>query len=79
MKTAFQQPRKTLSKNLTSAHLKPQIQAAFEQLDLGANLRPHELSTTDYHRLFHILQKGSQHGSDNPTRGPREGAPNQQP
>ena len=55
LKLAFTQPRKTLSKNLSSFYAKADILSALETLNLKASIRPHETTTSDYHQLYNIL------------------------
>ena len=57
LKAAFTQPRKTLSKNLSSRYEKEQVRTALEQLGLVPTIRPHQVATTDYHQLFKILEQ----------------------
>jgi 16S rRNA (adenine1518-N6/adenine1519-N6)-dimethyltransferase len=55
LRIAFTQPRKTLMKNLTSHYDKQKVQSAFEQLELSASIRPHQVSTHDYHQLYSMI------------------------
>ncbi len=55
LKIAFTQPRKTLMKNLTSRYDKEAVQAAFTQLDLSLTIRPHQVTTDDYHQLYTMI------------------------
>ena len=57
LRAAFTQPRKTLSKNLSSRYEKEQVRTALEQLGLVPTIRPHQVATTDYHQLFELLEK----------------------
>ena len=52
LKVAFAQPRKTLIKNLSSRFDKQKLLEIFEELKLSVTIRPHQLSTTDYHQLY---------------------------
>ncbi|MBU0632924.1 16S rRNA (adenine(1518)-N(6)/adenine(1519)-N(6))-dimethyltransferase RsmA [bacterium] len=52
LKVAFAQPRKTLLKNLSSCYEKQKLSEIFEELKLSVTIRPHQLSTTDYHQLY---------------------------
>jgi len=52
LKTAFAQPRKTLLKNLSSRYGKEEVQAALSSRGYSASIRPHQVSTTDYHQLY---------------------------
>ncbi|MCL4431274.1 MAG: 16S rRNA (adenine(1518)-N(6)/adenine(1519)-N(6))-dimethyltransferase RsmA [Epsilonproteobacteria bacterium] len=56
LRVAFTQPRKTLYKNLTARYDGTVITQAFETLDLERTIRPHQLSTSDFHRLYALLQ-----------------------
>jgi 16S rRNA (adenine1518-N6/adenine1519-N6)-dimethyltransferase len=56
LRSAFTQPRKTLHKNLTSRYGVAEIESAFCTLELERTLRPHQLSTLDFHRLYSILK-----------------------
>jgi 16S rRNA (adenine1518-N6/adenine1519-N6)-dimethyltransferase len=56
LKAAFTQPRKTLQKNLSARYDKERVRAALEQLELSASIRPHQVATTDYHQLYHLLE-----------------------
>lgn len=56
LRVAFTQPRKTLHKNLTARYDGTVITQAFETLELERNIRPHQLSTSDFHRLYALLQ-----------------------
>ncbi len=55
LRVAFSQPRKTLMKNLSSEYEKPKLIDAFDALELTLTIRPHQLSTKDYHQLYKIL------------------------
>ena len=52
LRVAFSQPRKTLMKNLSSKYEKSKLQEAYEELDLTQTIRPHQVSTSDYHQLY---------------------------
>ncbi len=56
LKIAFSQPRKKLSKNLTSAFSKDIVNALFSKLELDSNLRPHEAETSLYHHIYNELK-----------------------
>ena len=56
LKVAFTQPRKTLSKNLSSRYDKASVKAAIEQLELSASVRPHQVATAQYHQLFRLIK-----------------------
>ncbi|QOP46653.1 16S rRNA (adenine(1518)-N(6)/adenine(1519)-N(6))-dimethyltransferase RsmA [Sulfurimonas paralvinellae] len=55
LRVAFTQPRKTLMKNLSSKYEKVTLQEAFEKLGLTLTIRPHQVSTKDYHQLYKII------------------------
>ncbi len=55
LKTAFAQPRKTLMKNLTSRYDKACVLKAFETLKLPLTIRPHQITTDDYHQLYTMI------------------------
>jgi 16S rRNA (adenine1518-N6/adenine1519-N6)-dimethyltransferase len=57
LKTAFTQPRKTLVKNLSLTYDKSLIQETLDKLGLALNIRPHQLTTNDYHQLYKLLTK----------------------
>ena len=52
LRVAFSQPRKTLMKNLSSKYEKSTLQKAYEELELIQTIRPHQVSTSDYHQLY---------------------------
>ena len=52
LRVAFSQPRKTLMKNLSSMYEKSELLLAFEALELIQTIRPHQVSTDDYHQLY---------------------------
>ena len=56
LKIAFAQPRKKLSKNLSTAFSKDVVNALFSQLELDSNLRPHEAVTSIYHHIYNELK-----------------------
>ncbi len=56
LRVAFTQPRKTLMKNLSSKFEKAKLQKAFEELDLTLTIRPHQVTTQDYHQLYKKLK-----------------------
>jgi len=55
LKTAFSQPRKKLSKNLSARYPKEEIARYFSILGLRESLRPHEAETSIYHQLYTAL------------------------
>ncbi len=52
LRVAFMQPRKTLMKNLSSKYDKSVLQEAFSSLELMQTIRPHQVSTSDFHQLY---------------------------
>ena len=52
LRVAFTQPRKTLMKNLSSKYEKTELQEAFDSLEFAHNVRPHQVSTSDFHQLY---------------------------
>jgi len=52
LRVAFKQPRKTLMKNLSVVYDKEILQKAFEELRFTLTIRPHQISTHDYHQLY---------------------------
>jgi len=52
LKAAFSAPRKTLLKNLQKTYSKDNILKFYELKNLSNTIRPHQLSTSDYHLLF---------------------------
>ncbi|WP_324171751.1 16S rRNA (adenine(1518)-N(6)/adenine(1519)-N(6))-dimethyltransferase RsmA [Sulfurimonas sp.] len=52
LRVAFKQPRKTLMKNLSAVYKKENIQKALNELELTLTIRPHQISTHDYHQLY---------------------------
>ena len=55
LRVAFAQPRKTLYKNLSSRYDGTVLSQAYEALGLDRSVRPHQLDTSDYHRLYTLL------------------------
>ena len=55
LRVAFKQPRKTLMKNLSVTYDKEKLQEVFKELELIQTIRPHQLSTSDYHQLYKKL------------------------
>ena len=52
LRVAFKQPRKTLMKNLSVTYDKEMLQEVFNELEFTQTIRPHQLSTSDYHQLY---------------------------
>jgi len=61
LRVAFKQPRKTLMKNLSSTYEKTELLEAYEELGFIQTIRPHQVSTSDYHQLYKKI-KGSLDG-----------------
>jgi 16S rRNA (adenine1518-N6/adenine1519-N6)-dimethyltransferase len=53
---AFQQPRKTLFKNLSTTYSKEELRKIFEERKLNLSLRPHQVTTIDYHQIYKNLR-----------------------
>jgi len=64
LKIAFKQPRKKLSKNLSTHYPKDKIEALFLELGINSNLRPHEVETFIYHHLYKELNKDKINGRE---------------
>ena len=58
LKVCFVQPRKKLSKNLSSIIEKSKISAIFEELNLNDNLRPHEVNASLYSQMYTKVKNG---------------------
>ena len=58
LKACFVQPRKKLSKNLSSLISKDLISKYYEELDLNDNIRPHEVSSSLYSQLYTKVKDG---------------------
>jgi len=56
LKGAFSAPRKTLLKNLSSNFNKEKLITLFNELNLHATIRPHEVNTETYQRLHHSIK-----------------------
>lgn len=52
LRVAFKQPRKTLMKNLSVIYDKEMLQEVFNELEFTLTIRPHQVSTSDYHQLY---------------------------
>ncbi|MCK4736979.1 MAG: 16S rRNA (adenine(1518)-N(6)/adenine(1519)-N(6))-dimethyltransferase RsmA [Sulfurimonas sp.] len=52
LRVAFKQPRKTLMKNLSATYDKEKLQELFKELEFALTIRPHQLSTDNYHQLY---------------------------
>ena len=62
LKVAFKAPRKTLLKNLSSQYNKTVLNTIFEIFYLKLNIRPHQLSISNYYLIFKEL-KGKTDGA----------------
>jgi len=60
LKVCFSQPRKKLSKNLSSMYDKELLSDVYEDLDLIETLRPHELSASLYSQMYTKVKNGKQ-------------------
>jgi len=52
LKACFVQPRKKLSKNISSLVPKETISMIFKELEISDNIRPHEVSSSLYSQIF---------------------------
>lgn len=52
LKACFIQPRKKLSKNLSSIVAKVHVQKIFEELNLDDNIRPHQICASLYSQMY---------------------------
>jgi 16S rRNA (adenine1518-N6/adenine1519-N6)-dimethyltransferase len=64
LKVAFKQPRKKLSKNLSTHYPKNRIEKLFLKLRISPNIRPHETETSIYHHLYNELNKDNIDGRE---------------
>lgn len=64
LKVAFKQPRKKLSKNLSTHYPKDKIEALLTQLEISLTIRPHEAETSMYHHLYNELNKDNIDGRE---------------
>ncbi len=55
LKDAFKSPRKTLLKNLSN-YKKERVNKIFLQLDIDSKIRPHQLSSIKYLKIFKLLR-----------------------
>lgn len=58
LKACFTQPRKKLSKNLSSRLSKEFISELYEELNLNDNVRPHEVSSSLYSQMYTRVKDG---------------------
>ena len=58
LKACFVQPRKKLSKNLTSVVNKNTISKIYEELNIDDNVRPHEVSSSLYSQMHTRVKDG---------------------
>ncbi|CAM3931362.1 16S rRNA (adenine(1518)-N(6)/adenine(1519)-N(6))-dimethyltransferase RsmA [Arcobacter cloacae] len=58
LKACFVQPRKKLSKNLTSVIDKNLISKIYEELNINDNVRPHEVSSSLYSQMYTKVKDG---------------------
>ena len=56
LRVAFTQPRKTLQKNLSAHYQKQEVLECLNTLGLEPSIRPHQVTTADYHQLFKLLK-----------------------
>ena len=58
LKACFVQPRKKLSKNISSVVSKELISKYYEELGINDNIRPHEVSSSLYSQLYTKVKDG---------------------
>ena len=58
LKACFQQPRKKLSKNISSILDKELISNIFKELEISDNIRPHEVSSSLYSQIYTKAMNG---------------------
>lgn len=58
LKACFMQPRKKLSKNLSSVVDKTFISKMYEELEINDNIRPHEVSSSLYSQMYTKVKNG---------------------
>ena len=58
LKSCFTQPRKKLSKNLSSVFDKQTISSIYEELGIDSNVRPHEVSSSLYSQMYTKVKNG---------------------
>jgi len=57
LRVAFTQPRKTLMKNLSQKYDKNLLREVFFELEFTSTIRPHQVSTHDYHQLYTKIKR----------------------
>lgn len=58
LKACFIQPRKKLSKNLSSILSKDLLSKMYEELNINENIRPHEVSSSLYSQMYTKVKNG---------------------
>ncbi|MGA1931741.1 16S rRNA (adenine(1518)-N(6)/adenine(1519)-N(6))-dimethyltransferase RsmA [Arcobacter sp. YIC-464] len=58
LKACFTQPRKKLSKNLSSVVDKETLSSIYEELEIDSNIRPHEVSSSLYSQMYTKVKNG---------------------
>ena len=58
LKACFVQPRKKLSKNLSSILSKEFISSLYQELEISDNIRPHEVSSSLYSQMYTKVRDG---------------------
>ena len=58
LKACFVQPRKKLSKNLSSILSKETISSLYQELEINDNIRPHEVSSSLYSQMYTKVKDG---------------------
>ncbi len=57
LKVAFCQPRKKLLNNLSSRYNKDLLKTIFEEIGIDQQIRPHQVTTSSYHRIYIATKK----------------------
>lgn len=63
LKACFSQPRKKLSKNLSTVVKKSELSQIFNELDINDNKRPHEVSASLYSQMYTKVKNGREKSS----------------
>jgi 16S rRNA (adenine1518-N6/adenine1519-N6)-dimethyltransferase len=62
LKACFSQPRKKLSKNLSSVIDKEFLSNIYNELNIKETLRPHEVSASLYSQMYTKVKNGKKRG-----------------
>jgi 16S rRNA (adenine1518-N6/adenine1519-N6)-dimethyltransferase len=63
LKVCFSQPRKKLSKNLSSAYSKDLVNSIFNELNINDSARPHEVDASLYSHIYTKVKQNGRNGS----------------